>query len=228
MPNNDFDIDDLKSVWQNQKVEDAYQQSDIEAMLNTKSRNYVKYLLWISLLEFFIFITLLIYSLVSKDDHVNFREILSRLHLQNQNEILHTMDKIYLVIKILSLSLTGIFVYLFYKSYRRISVEDNLKQFILRIISFKRKVNAFIIINVILLVVYIVSFSIYLSIVMGEQSVQLSETTKLGFIIGIIVALLLSILLIILYYKIFYGILLKRLSKNLEQLRLIETEKENQ
>ncbi len=228
MPNNDFDIDDLKSVWQNQKVEDAYQQSDIEAMLNTKSRNYVKYLLWISLLEFFIFITLLIYSLVSKDDHVNFREILSRLHLQNQNEILHTMDKIYLVIKILSLSLTGIFVYLFYKSYRKISVEDNLKQFILRIISFKRKVNAFIIINVILLVVYIVSFSIYLSIVMGEQSVQLSETTKLGFIIGIIVALLLSILLIILYYKIFYGILLKRLSKNLEQLRLIETEKENQ
>ena len=228
MPNNDFDIDDLKSVWQNQKVEDAYQQSDIEAMLNTKSRNYVKYLLWISLLEFFIFITLLIYSLVSKDDHVNFREILSRLHLQNQNEILHTMDKIYLVIKILSLSLTGIFVYLFYKSYKKISVEDNLKQFILRIISFKRKVNAFIIINVILLVVYIVSFSIYLSIVMGEQSVQLSETTKLGFIIGIIVALLLSILLIILYYKIFYGILLKRLSKNLEQLRLIETEKENQ
>ncbi|WP_312323038.1 beta-carotene 15,15'-monooxygenase [Soonwooa sp.] len=228
MPNNDFNIDDLKSVWQNQKVEEAYQQSDIEAMLNTKSRNYVKYLLWISLLEFFIFITLLIYSLVSKDDHVNFREILSRLHLQNQNEILHTMDKIYLVIKILSLSLTGIFVYLFYKSYRRISVEDNLKQFILRIISFKRKVNAFIIINVILLVVYIVSFSIYLSIVMGEQSVQLSETTKLGFIIGIIVALLLSILLIILYYKIFYGILLKRLSKNLEQLRLIETEKENQ
>ncbi|WP_313029218.1 beta-carotene 15,15'-monooxygenase [Soonwooa sp.] len=228
MPNNDFNIDDLKSVWQNQKVEEAYQQSDIEAMLNTKSRNYVKYLLWISLLEFFIFITLLIYSLVSKDDHVNFREILSRLHLQNQNEILHTMDKIYLVIKILSLSLTSIFVYLFYKSYRRISVEDNLKQFILRIISFKRKVNAFIIINVILLVVYIVSFSIYLSIVMGEQSVQLSETTKLGFIIGIIVALLLSILLIILYYKIFYGILLKRLSKNLEQLRLIETEKENQ
>ncbi len=228
MPNNNFDIDDLKSVWQNQKVEDAYQQSDIEAMLNTKSINYVKYLLWISLLEFFIFITLLIYSLVSKDDHVNFREILSRLQLQNQNEILHTMDKIYLIIKILSLSLTGIFVYLFFKSYRRISVEDNLKQFILRIISFKRKVNAFIIINVILLVVYIISFSIYLSIVMGEQSIQLSETTKLGFIIGIIVALLLSILLIILYYKIFYGILLKRLSKNLEQLRLIETEKENQ
>ncbi|MFW2136806.1 beta-carotene 15,15'-monooxygenase [Chryseobacterium sp. TY4] len=228
MPNNNFDIDDLKSVWQNQKVEDTYQQSDIEAMLNTKSINYVKYLLWISLLEFFIFITLLIYSLVSKDDHVNFREILSRLQLQNQNEILHTMDKIYLIIKILSLSLTGIFVYLFFKSYRRISVEDNLKQFILRIISFKRKVNAFIIINVILLVVYIISFSIYLSIVMGEQSIQLSKTTKLGFIIGIIVALLLSILLIILYYKIFYGILLKRLSKNLEQLQLIETEKENQ
>lgn len=227
MPNNDFDIDDLKSVWQNQKVADAYEQSDIEAMLNTKSRNYVKYLLWISLAEFFVFIALLIFSLVSKDDHVNFREILSRLHIQNQNEILLTMDKIYLVIKVLSLALTGIFVYLFYKSYQKISVEDNLKQFILKIISFKRKVNAFIAINIMLLVAYIVSFSIYLGFVLGEQSIELSKTTKLGFIIGIIVALLLSILLILLYYKIFYGILLKRLSKNLEQLRQIETEKEN-
>ncbi|WP_300673211.1 beta-carotene 15,15'-monooxygenase [Soonwooa sp.] len=228
MPNNDFDIDDLKSVWQNQKVADAYEQSDIEAMLNTKSRNYVKYLLWISLAEFFVFIALLIFSLVSKDDHVNFREILSRLHIQNQSEVLHTMDKIYLVIKIMSLSLTGIFVYLFYKSYQRISVEDNLKEFILRIINFKRKVNAFIAINIILLIGYIVSFSIYVSVVLGEQSIQLSQATKLGFIIGIIVALILSILLIVLYYKIFYGILLKRLSKNLEQLRQIESEKENQ
>ena len=227
MPNNDFDIDDLKSVWQNQKVEDAYQQSDIEAMLNTKSRNYVKYLLWISIAEFLVFISLLIYSLLSKDNHNNFRGILQKLQIQNQDEVLQMVDKIYIVIKFLRLSLTGIFVYLFYKSYKKISVEDNLKQFIVRIINFKKKVNAFIAINVLLLILYILSFSIYISIVMSEQSIHLSNPTKVGFVLGIIIALLLSIVLIIVYYRVFYGILLKRLSKTMEQLREIETEKEN-
>ncbi|MGX9985422.1 beta-carotene 15,15'-monooxygenase [Soonwooa purpurea] len=225
MPNNDFDIDQLKSAWQNQNVEDAYQQSDIEAMLNTKSRNYVKYLLWISIAEFLVFIGLLVFSLINKDNHSNFREILERLQIRDQEKIMQTMDNIYFVIKVLSLSLTGIFVYLFYNSFRKISIEDNLKQFILRILSFKKKVNAFIGINILLLVLYIVSFSVYISIVMGEQSIHLNNTTKIGFITGVITALLLSILLIIIYYRVFYGILLKRLSKTLEQLRQIESDK---
>jgi hypothetical protein len=52
MANLDFDIDDLKKSWQEQKVPEVYETSEIEAMLNKKSRNYVKYIFWISLVEF--------------------------------------------------------------------------------------------------------------------------------------------------------------------------------
>jgi hypothetical protein len=53
MANQDFDIDDLKKSWQEQKVTEVYETSEIEAMLNKKSRNYVKYIFWISLLNFY-------------------------------------------------------------------------------------------------------------------------------------------------------------------------------
>ena len=56
MPNQDFDIDSFKKSWQDQTIADGYNQEDIEKMLNKKSRNYVKYILWISIAEFFVFI----------------------------------------------------------------------------------------------------------------------------------------------------------------------------
>ena len=40
MPNQDFNIDDFKKSWQEQQVLEVYQSSEIEAMLNKKSRNY--------------------------------------------------------------------------------------------------------------------------------------------------------------------------------------------
>ena len=55
MPNQDFNIDDLKKSWQEQPVPEVYQSSEIEAMLNKSSRNYVKYILWISIAELLLF-----------------------------------------------------------------------------------------------------------------------------------------------------------------------------
>ena len=56
MPNSeDFDIDALKKTWKDQVISDGYNQDEIEVMLNKKSRNYVKYILWISIAEFIVF-----------------------------------------------------------------------------------------------------------------------------------------------------------------------------
>ena len=46
MPN--FDLDNLKSTWQKQLVENKYNDNEILKMLNKKSRNYMKYIFWIS------------------------------------------------------------------------------------------------------------------------------------------------------------------------------------
>lgn len=227
MPNlDDFDIDNLKSTWQNQKVEDAYQQPEIEAMLNKKSRGYVKYILWISIAEFLIFGVITIVSLFFKRSESEFSTILARLNIQNQQEVLLSMDKYYWILKLLSLIMTAIFVILFYQGYKRINVESNVKKFIDQILKFKKTVNAFIICNIALLVTFIVGYSIYISVVMGQQSVHLSGPTRIGIITGLVSAIIFSILLILLYYRLVYGILLKRLSKTMSQLEQIEIEKE--
>ena len=48
----EFDLDSFKETWQQQPVQPKYDTSEIESMLNKSSRNYVKYILWISLVEF--------------------------------------------------------------------------------------------------------------------------------------------------------------------------------
>ena len=61
MPNSeDFDIDALKKTWKDQVISDGYNQDEIEVMLNKKSRNYVKYILWISIIEFILILVRLI------------------------------------------------------------------------------------------------------------------------------------------------------------------------
>jgi len=227
MPNlDDFDIDHLKNAWQNQKVENAYEQSEIEAMLNKKSKSYVKYILWISIAEFFIFGIINVIRFFFKGKESEFETILSKLNLQNEQEILVSMDKYYFIIKLTSLVMTGFFVVLFYKGYKKIDVESNMKNFISQIFKFKKTVNAFITCNVVLLLLFIASFSIYVSVVIEQQSQHISGSTMIGILTGVVIALLITVVLILFYYKLVYGILLKRLSKTMTQLEQIEAEKE--
>lgn len=227
MPNlDDFDIDNLKNAWQNQKVENAYEQSEIESMLNKKSKSYVKYILWISIAEFFIFGIINIIRFFSRSKESEFETILSKLNLQNEQEILISLDKYYFIIKLTSLIMTGFFVILFYKGYKKINIESNMKSFINQIFKFKKTVNAFITCNVVLLILFIASFSIYVSIVIEQQNQYINGSTMIGTLTGVVIALLITVVLILFYYKLVYGILLKRLSKTMTQLEQIEAEKD--
>ena len=149
MPNSeDFDIDALKKTWKDQVISDGYNQDEIEVMLNKKSRNYVKYILWISIAEFIVFGLINFISVFSNDFHTDFANILNKLQIRNQPDVEFSLDKIYNSMKILSLFITGIFVVVFYVNYKKIDVESNLKKFIIHIIKFKKTVNLFIFSNV--------------------------------------------------------------------------------
>lgn len=227
MPNpEDFDIDALKKTWQDQKISDGYNQEDIEVMLNRKSRNYVKYILWISVAEFIIFGLVNFLALFSTDFHNDFTNILNKLQIRNQSEVEFSIDKIYNWMKVLSLVVTGIFVVVFYVNYKRIDVESNLKKFIIHILKFKKTVNLFIFSNVFLLVLFIGSLVSLLTITIRRQNIHVDNPTFWSLIFAVVLSLLISVVLILLYYKLAYGILLKRLSKNLKQLEKIDSEKE--
>lgn len=227
MPNSDdFDIDSLKKTWQDQKIADGYDQNEIESMLNRKSKNYVKYILWISVAEFVIFGFINFLALFSSDFHTDFTSILNKLHIKNQNEVEFSLDRIYYWMKIFSLIITGVFCLIFYMNYKKINVESNLKKFIIHIISFKKTVNLFIFSNILLLILLIGSFTSFIVITIQKQNIQIDNPTFWGLIMGVVFSLLVCIILILLYYKLAYGILLNRLSANLKQLEKIDSEKE--
>ncbi|RRQ45623.1 beta-carotene 15,15'-monooxygenase [Chryseobacterium sp. SC28] len=229
MPNSkDFDIDSLKKAWQEQEIASAYEQNEIESMLNKKSRNYVKYILWISIAEFVIFGLINFSALFFTDSQTDFTGILNRLQIKNQNEIELSLDRIYDWMKVFSLVISGIFVAIFYRNYKKINVESDLKKFITHIIQFKKTVNLFIFSSVVLLILFIVSFTSFLIFTVRQQNIDVDNPTIWALLMAMALSLTICIILILLYYKLAYGILLKRLSRNLSQLEEIESEKVEQ
>ena len=219
----EFDLDHLKKTWQEQEVQPKYDSPQIEEMLNKSSRNYVKYILWISIAEFLVILGLNFYYSFIGDDSESFMNILGKLGIENTVDLQADFAHLYFVLKVFSLVLTGVFVVLFYQNYKKINVESNLKKFILQIISFKKTVNIFILANILLLVFFTAVLTVFTFYILSQQHIQLSHPTLIGFIVGTGLMTILSIVLIWLYYRIVYGIIMKRLGKNLDELKKMES-----
>lgn len=220
----DFDLDSFKKTWQEQPVQPKYDSSEILQMLNRKSRNYVKYIFWISVAEFLFFSVLGLFYFFQGEESDSFRKILEKLGAQKAPEIETNFDHAYLAIKILSLLITAYFVLKFYQNYRKIKIEENLKDLIIRIIKFKKTVNAFILISIALLVAFTFVFTAFIFYVLNSQNVRPDNSNLIIVIIGIIVSTVLCVLLIWLYYRLVYGIIIRKLDKNLKQLKDIESQ----
>jgi len=220
----DFDLDSFKTTWQKQPVENKYDDNEILKMLNRKSRNYMKYIFWISAAEFLFFTLFGFYYIIQDKDSNSFMALLLRLGVEKNTELTNNLEVIYLIIKITTLIVTGVFVIKFYQNYRKIKIEEDLKAFITRIINFKKTVNAFILTNIVLFILFTTVFTGFVFYVVNHQNIQLDSSTKNGFIMAIIVSTLLCVVLIWLYYRLVYGIIMGRLDKNLKQLKEIDSQ----
>lgn len=217
----EFDLDDFKKTWQ-EPVLPKYNTSDIESMLNKSSRNYVKYILWISIAEFLIILAANLYYIFLGEDTTDLMSVLGKIGIGNSDYFENTLIQLYFILKMISLALTGGFVYLFYQNYRRISIESNLKKLILQIIKFKKTVQLFIIANIALVILFTLILGIFTFTVLVQQNIEISNPTLIGFITGLLLTMGLSVIIIWLYYRVVYGFILRRLGKNLQQLQNIE------
>lgn len=219
----EFDLDSFKKTWQEQPVQPKYDNTEILQMLNRKSRNYVKYIFWISVVEFLFFSVLGLFYLFPEEESDSFRKMLERLGAQEAPEIENNFGYAYLTIKVLSLLITAYFVLKFYQNYRKIKIEENLKGLITRIIKFKTTVNAFILISIVLLLIFtfvLISFIFY---ILNSQNIQPSSSNLAIIIVGIAVSTLLAISMIWFYYRLVYGTIIRKLDKNLKQLKEIDS-----
>lgn len=220
----DFDLDSFKKTWQEQPVQQKYNNNEILQMLNRKSRNYVKYIFWISVFEFLLFSVLGLFYFFQGEDNNGFLNVLERLGAKKTPEVERNFDHIYLALKISSLLVTAYFVYKFYQNYRKIRVEENLKGFITQIITFKKTVNAFILISIILLIAFTSIFTVFILYALHAQNIEPAQSALTIFIIGITLSTGLCVLLIWLYYRLVYGIIMRKLDKNLTQLKDIDSQ----
>ncbi|AZA58484.1 beta-carotene 15,15'-monooxygenase [Chryseobacterium shandongense] len=220
----EFDLDSFKKTWQEQPVQKKYDDNEILKMLNRKSRNYVKYIFWISVAEFLLFSVMGIFYFFQNEEDNGFLNILEKLGAQKTQQIESSFDIIYWILKVSSLIVTAYFVLKFYQNYRKIRIEENLKGLITRILTFKKTVNAFILISILLLVAFTSIFTIFIFYSLNEQNVEPKSSELTIFVVGIIVTTAFSVLLIWLYYRLVYGIIMSKLDKNLKQLREIDSQ----
>lgn len=220
----EFDLDSFKKTWQEQPVQQKYDNNEILQMLNKKSRNYVKYIFWISVFEFLLFSVMGLFYFFQGEETNGFLNVLEKLGAQKTPEVEHNFDAIYLGLKILSLLVTAYFVYKFYQNYRKIRIEENLKGLITRIINFKKTVNAFILISIVLIVAFTSIFTFLIFYALNSQNIEPANSAVTLFVIVTILSTGLCVLLIWLYYRIVYGIIMRKLDKNLTQLKDIDSQ----
>ncbi|KPH13719.1 hypothetical protein [Chryseobacterium sp. ERMR1:04] len=220
----EFDLDSFKKTWQEQPVQQKYDNNEILKMLNRKSRNYVKYIFWISVFEFLLFSVMGLFYFFQGEETNGFLNVLEKLGAQKTPEVEHNFGITYLIIKVLSLLITAYFVYKFYRNYRKIKIEENLKGLITRIIKFKKTVNAFILISIVLLVVFTSIFTVFIFYALNSQNVEPTNSALTIFVIVTAVSTGLCILLIWLYYRLVYGIIMRKLDRNLTQLQDIDSQ----
>ncbi|MDR4893163.1 MULTISPECIES: beta-carotene 15,15'-monooxygenase [unclassified Chryseobacterium] len=220
----EFDLDSFKKTWQEQPVQDKYDNTEILQMLNRKSRNYVKYIFWISVIEFLFFSVLGLFYLFPEEESDSFRKMLERLGAQESPEAENNFGHAYLAIKVLSLLITAYFVLKFYQNYRKIKIEENLKGLITRIIKFKTTVNAFILISIVLLLIFTFVLIAFIFYILDSQNIQPNGSNLTIVIVGIAVSSLLAVSMIWFYYRLVYGTIIKKLDKNLKQLKEIDSQ----
>ena len=210
-----MDLDNYKKAWDNQPEKaEAISDIDIYKMSHSKSSSIVKWILIIGILEL-IFWTSLNFMVPQK-----YMEVYKEFKLIG---ILKASTYVHYVV-------IFVFLYLFYKNYNSISITDNTKRLMNRILSVRKTVKYYVYYN---LGTIIVSSIVLVFILLGQPddlikamnpnglNVEANEIITI-FIITTAVMVLIMFAIIWLFYRFTYGRLLKKLNKNYKELDTLE------
>lgn len=208
----------LKKDWDTSKQNyPNLNKEEIYKLISKRSSSIVKWIFIISVLEFILW-TILSFSLDSSNIAIE------KIQSYDYGFIY------YLFVGISYIVLFG-FMYLFYKNYRNISVTENTKMLMERILKTRKTVKQYVIYNITVM---------YLGIILGvimelssnsETQILISDIKSEGenviYIFYLIVAVLsliamaLITILFLGFYYLIYGLLLKRLKINYKELKKI-------
>lgn len=209
------ELDLLKKDWQKNAAFEQVSEVEIYKMLHAKSSSVVKWILIVSILEFLFWSVL---TLFLNDD--KYQEKLHEYGIENLMFILNTIN--YLIVVL--------FIYLFYKNFKTISITDSTNQLMANILKTRRTVRNYIWYNL-----AVITISIILSMILlfyhNPQFISLldnailkgNETIFIAITIGLSLLFIAAVIgLFCLFYRVLYGILLRKLYANYKELKKID------
>lgn len=210
---NDF----LKDLWSKQEVENSFSQAQIFKMLSRKSLNNVKIILWVNAAEILLTIALYVYGMMNK---TSFMLAMERDPVRD-HYLKTSFEFMYGVMYPISLMIMVLFFTIFIIRYKKLHVQQTVKEFIERLIAF-RKISYWYMGTSITVGLLSMIYLFYNKIMISEAQIPIE---KLIVTIGVVVVFIVIFLLLVgVYYFILYGIVLRKINKNLITLREIEEE----
>ncbi|MDC6352016.1 hypothetical protein PP178_10660 [Zeaxanthinibacter sp. PT1] len=210
------ELDLLKKDWQKKETElPRLSYEEIYRMTWKRSSSIVKWIFYISLMEFFFWTAI---NVVFTDAEA--WEMIKKMHLYEFTIVMTTLSYIILVF----------FIYKFYINYRQISFTDSSRELMKAILKVKRTVTQYVWFNIAIFAISLVT-SIYGSLRFGPDGAKLvSAANEAGnealfwlLIIGMMILfVVVFVTLLWLFYKLLYGLLLSRLRKNYKELEEID------
>ncbi len=208
-------LETLKKQWQTKEQElPSLSYSDIYAMMLKKSSSVVKWILLISIAELLFWIVLLF---ILPDSNKQMMQDMGIAKIVTYSNYIH-------------FAIVGVFIYMFYKNYKKIQVTDSTKSLMRNILRVRKTVRYFVYYNIgmfilssVIMNAFFYSQSDKLYDVMGFASKGVPQEGFATFFISIqIVVGILVVGLLVLFYWLIYGLLLKRLKRNYKELERIE------
>lgn len=209
------ELEFLKKDWKKRGADfPKLSYNEIYKLIHKKSSSIVKWIFIICIAEF------LFWGLITISIPESYFAIYEKFNLKT----------FLFVTQILHYVVVFVFIYLFYKNYKTISVVDNTGLLMKNILKTRKTVNYYVYYNIALYIL----LSVILNAVMFSHTDILIENlmpenpnmdTEKFLAINIVVQIILLAVmcgLIWLYYRIIYGILLKKLNRNYKELESLE------
>lgn len=210
------DLDLLKKDWKKQEENLPHLSYDeIYKMIWKKSSSIVKWIFFISILEFLLGAVL---NIVLADEE----------YWQQMDK--YDLREFTIIVYVVSYLITFYFIYRFYMNYKRISSTDSASRLMKNILKTRKTVKyyiAFILISsgvVFLITLFLMLRNHALTVESTSKDMSFDATQWLLFIGGTLLALAVLLGIIWLIYRVVYGILLRRLNKNYKELKKLEME----
>lgn len=207
------ELDILKKNWNNRNTKfPEVSESQIYQMLHRKSSSIVKWILIISIVEFCFWFAI---STLGKSD---------RYAGMPGPEWVTTFLQI---LDVLMYGVTFVFIFLFYRNFKNISVTSSTSELMKNIIRTRNTVQFYVRYNLVMIVLLLITFS-SIALYYHPEAAAIQKAISKDYSVLLLILLIvlgataLIGLLVWLFYKLLYGLLLKRLNANYKELQKID------